>query len=882
MLHPIRLLRRLRSLLTTRQLDDELDEELRFHIEMETAKRMRAGMTEETARTTALRDFGGIGRHRDGARDARGVRPVEDFLQDLRVGLRTITKQRTYAVVAILTLAIGIGATTALWSAVYRVLLQPYPFPEADRIVAVQQVDTRTPGSESEFAPANFIDLKARARSFDLLAAAEPYGFDWISPEGPVHLEVTLVTADAFPIQGLTPIIGRTFLPEEFEAGRDNVVLMAEALWRGRFGADPTLVGRTLVLDSVPKVVIGVMSQDALSPYGAQMWAPKIYRPGDLTMRGSGYWTVLGRLAPDVTLEQAQGEMRQIAAQLAAENPATNRNTGIGLSTLREAIAGNARRVLLVLFAAVSFVLLIACVNVANLQLAECIRRQRELAIRTAIGAGLGRLVRQLLTESLLVALFGAVVSLGIAYWGIAAIRVFAPAGLWQLEGLRLDTAAFLIALALAVFSAAAASLMPVIAAGRIRLSESLAAGGRAASTSVARRRANRALAISEVALALVLLVGAGLLVRSLTTLLKVDRGFQTDGVLVTTVQAWGYYPTPQHRAEFVRVAEERLSAIPGIEKVGMTSALPLEYPIGFQRPRVLVEGHSVAPGDELPAVLGAATTAGYFEAMSIPVELGRGLTPNDRDGSPPVALVNRAFVRRFLNDQNPLGKRVTMGFQSQPIAREIVGVVGDVRHDGLHSEPTPSVFVPHAQAPTGAIHFVARAAASTDVAAFERRVRGEMAALNGAMPVAQVISMNALLSRSLRERRFQIALLSAFSAVALLLSAIGIYGVMSRATTERTHEIGVRLAVGAQSSDVRWMVLRNGGALALGGIAAGVAMAILLTRYMTGMLFGITPLDPVTYAGAAVVLLLVAVLATWLPAWRASTVDPVEALRND
>ena len=881
MLNPMRLFRRLRWLFTARQLDDELDEEMRFHVDMETAKRVQLGMTEASARQAAMRDFGRQ-YHRDAARDARGVRPLEDFFQDLRVGLRTIAKQRTYAVVAILTLAIGIGATTALWSAVYRVLLQPYPFAEADRIVQVRQFDVRTPSGEGEFAPANYADLKARARSFDLLAAAEPYGFDWISPDGPVSLEVTLVTEDAFPIQGLKPLAGRTFLPSEFQPGHENVVLMAERLWRSRFGADQSLVGRSLILDSVPKVVIGVMPDDALSPYGAQLWAPKIMRPDDLTRRGSGYWTIMGRLAPGVTVEQANDEVRRIAAQLGTEFSATNRNTAFGVISLREAIAGNARRVLLILLGAVSFVLLIACVNVANLQLAECVRRQRELAIRTAIGAGLGRLVRQLLTESFLIAVLGAAVGLLIAYWGIAAIRAFAPVGLWQLETLRLDAAAFSMSLALAVFSASAASLMPVVAAGRIRLSESLAAGGRAATTSLARRRANRALAVSEVALALVLLVGAGLLVRSLTTLLRVDRGFETDGILVATVQAWGYYPTPAHRAEFVRQAEARLSAVPGVEKVGITSALPLEYPIGFQRPRVLVEGQSFAPGDELPSVLGAATTPGYFEAMGISVELGRGLAPTDRDGSPPIVLVNRAFVKRFLGDQNPLGKRVTFGFQGQPIAREIVGVVGDVRHDGLHAEPSPSVFLPHAQGATGAIHFVIRTSRDADPALLERPVRAELAAMNGAMPLSQVTTMNALLGRSLRERRFQIALLSAFSVVALLLSAIGIYGVMSRAASERTHEIGVRLAVGAVASDVRWMVLRNGGALALGGIVAGIAIAVVLTRYMSGMLFGVTPLDPMTYAAAAGVLLVAAVLASWLPAWRASTVDPVEALRND
>jgi len=879
MLGPARLFRRLRSLLTTRREDAELDEELRFHLEMEARQRERGGLSRADAERAARQAFGGA-QHRDGARDARGVRPIEDFAQDLRVGLRGILRQRTYAVVAIATLAVGIGATTALWAAVYRALIQPFPFEQPDRIVTLWQDDVRTPGRRIEVAPGNFFDWQARSRSFAQFAAAEPYGFDWIGADGPVSFGVALVTKDFFPLQALRPLLGRAFLPEEFEPGRNSVVVLAERTWRTAFGSDSGIVGRTLTLDSVPRTVVGVMSEDAMRPYAAEMWAPKIFRPEERQYRSSGFWQVVARLAPGVTLEQAQAEMRGIASQLAVEYPATNRNGTVAVVPLRDAVVGTGRRTLLVLFGAVGFVLLIACVNVANLQLAESVRRQRELAIRTAIGAGHGRLIRQLLTECLLVASLGAAAGLVVANWGIAAIRTFAPAELWLLQRLEFDTPALLFAGLLGVIAAAAVAVMPMVAAGRIRLADSLAAGRRSGSTGRQARRANRALVVAEVALALVLMVGAGLLLRSLASVLNAERGYRTDGLVVASVQTWSYYPTPQLRAEFVRHTEEQLAALPGVERVGMTSALPLSWPIGLERVRVSVEGRSVASSDELPLVRTTAATGGYFDAMRIPLLRGRVFDVTDMAGSTPVAIVNASFARQHFGDENPIGKRLTLGFMGPPTAREIVGVVGDTRHEGLQASPAPGVFLPHAQAPTGATHLVVRVGG--DPAAFQRVVRAELTAINGVMPLSDLTTMDARLSDSLRQRRFQLGLLSAFSAIALLLAAIGIYGVMSRVTSERTHEIGVRLAVGADRAAVRMMVLRSSGTLALAGIAIGTALALGLTRSMRGMLHGVSSLDPVTYVAAAAVLLAVAVVASWVPAWRASAVDPVVALRND
>lgn len=880
MLSPARLWRRARALFASRRLNDELDEEMRFHVEMETARHLGAGMTPDAAREAALRDFGAPVLHREEAGDALGVRAIQDFLADLRVGARSLLRQRTYAVVATLTLAIGIGGTTALGTAVYRVLLAPYPFPEAHRIVTLWQTDARVPGSTQEVAPGNFLDWERRAESFDLMAAAEPYSFDWTGPDGPERFSTTLVTEDFFAIQGLRPLLGRAFLPEEFAAERGGVVMLTEETWRSRFGSDTTIIGRTLDLDSASRVVVGVMPDDAMAPFGAELWAPKVLRGDEREARGEGYWQVVARHAPGVTLERSQAEMTLVAQQLAQEHPLDNGAVGAAVVTLRDAVGGGSRRSLLVLFGAVAFVMIIACVNVANLQLGEALRRRRELAVRTAIGAGHGRLVRQLLTECLLVASIGSAAGLFLAWAGIAAIRNFAPQSLWQLSRLSLDVTALLLASALAILSALAIGIMPVAAARRIRLSEALAAGVRGSAGSGRRQRANRVLVVSEVALALVLLVGAGLLFRSLTELGRTERGFATEGVLITTVQAWNYYPTAAGRVEFVRQAVDRLDALPGVLEAGMTSSLPLSWPIGAERAPVVLEGRPAAGGDQQPTARVAAISPGYLTTLGIALRAGRPFLDTDRAGSAPVALVNDAFARRHFPGVDPVGQRITMAFVGRPTSREIVGVTADVRHDGLHADPAPGVYLPHAQAPTGALHLVLRTDGET--ATLLPLVRAELTAMNSAMPLEEMTTMTTLVAQSLQERRFQLGLLASFSATALLLAALGIYGVMSRATAERTHEIGVRLAVGAQPSEVRWMVLRSGGGLALVGVIAGTAVALLLTRYMTAMLFGVTPLDPLTFLGSAGVLLGAALLATWLPAWRASAVDPVVALRDD
>jgi predicted permease len=879
MLTPSRILHRLRYFLTRRQRVNDIDDELRFHIDMEAARLVREGISEAEARAQAERSFGGVARFRDETSDAHGVRPLEDLTQDLRVGWRGLVRQRSFSAVAILTLAIGIGGTTAVFGAVYGILIAPLPYADQERVVTIWDNNTKTGNHRAEVSPGNFLDWRERARSFAYIAAAEPWSLDYIGPDGPEQFNSSNVTAGYFQALGARPLLGRLFLDEEAAPGRNAVVIMAEALWRSRFGADPSIIGRTLVLDSIPTIVVGVMPRYFDLPYGEQMWMPKVFRDDEREDRNSAFYTAVGRLKPGVTLDAAQREMSAIAAELGRLHPASNAAIGITLVPLAETLVGGTRRALLILLGAVAFVLLIACANVANLQLTQSGRRRRELAIRAAIGAGGTRLARQLLTESLLLGVIGGAFGIAVAHWGISAIRALAPVNLPRIDELHTSPAMLLFALAISILAAVAFGLAPVTEARRLRLAETLGGGGRSATASRSRRRAHNLLVVAEIALALVLMVGAGLLMRSFASLLGVERGFHPDGVVVATMQAWGYYPTPPQRAAFVRETVARMATLPGVRSAGTSSSLPLSPPIGQSRSRVVVEGQPAVPAAELPLVHTAAISPGYLETLRVPLRSGRMIGASDNESSALVAVVNETFARRYWPGGSAIGKRLTLSFQGPSAAREIVGVVGDMRHDGLGQEPRPSIFVPHAQAPSGAAHLVVRG--TGDLLALERAIRKELIAINGSMPLSGITTMETLLSDSLRERRFHLALLGGFSLTALVLAMIGIYGVVSHATAQRAQEFGVRLAMGARSGDVTRMVVGQGAVLAGIGIALGVAGAVALTRLLEGMLFQVTPLDPLTYGAAVAMLLAISVLACWQPARRAGKVDVVKVLHD-
>lgn len=869
-------LRKLRFFIQPRALERDLDDEIRFHLDMEQEAHVRAGKDVAEARRLALRSFGGQERYKDESREALGLRFLDDLRRDVRFAARTFARRPGATLITVLTLALGIGATTAIYGAVYGVLLAPLPYSDAERIITVWQHDKRTAGSREDLSAPNFLDLEARNQTFASLAAAEPFSFDYETPDGAVRFRNARVTEKFFSILGTRPLLGRTFQRGDYVTGRDRVVVLSHRLWMNRFRSDSSIVGRTLILDSVPQVVVGIMPRGFELPNREDLWSPKVFTDDERQERAAAYYAVLGRLRPNATIEAASRDLNGVASQLAREYPRTNAHLGVSLVPLPTQLLGGARRALLVLMGAVACVLLIACANVANLQLAAAVRRQREFAIRSAIGAGRRRLTRQLLTESLLLALLGAVAGIILAQFGMAAIRAAAPSDLPRIDQLSLGGPVLLFALGLTVVTALLFGLAPVLRATRLNLQQNLAADSQASTSGIHKRRAGSALVVAEIALALVLLVGAGLLGESFASLLKVDRGFRAEGVAAATLQAWSYYPTRAARIQFVKEATARLAALPGVQNAAMTSSLPLSDRIGQESSNLTVEG-TASERD----VRVAACTPSYFSTLHIPFRRGRNFGPQDDSASPPVAIVNEALARRYWPAGNAIGRRITFAFLGRPITREIVGVVGNMRHDGLHADPPPTVFIPHSQGPTGAVHLVV-STNTGDARQMIPSIKRELSAMNRAMPVSDVVTLESLLDSSLRERRFNLFLLGAFAIAALVLAAVGIYGIMSSVTSERTHEIGIRMALGADAAAVLTMVLRQGLLMAAAGVAIGLVGATLVTRLLKDMLFQVSSLDPFAFLVSVAVLFSVAVLACLGPANRAARLDPARAIRQD
>ena len=868
----------------------EVRDELAHHVEEMADVLIARGMPPDVARAEALRRVGPLddiqkrlvhaAEWREDRMHAREW--LESVAQDVRLAFRALRRSPGFALTAVATLALGVGATTTMFSAVDGVLLRPLPYPEPERLVAVFQ-QNRLKQERTEASPANFIDWWEQSRSFSQLASAEPFSFDLETPNGPESIATWLVSDGFFQAAGARPLYGRVPEPGEFVAGRERVVILSHALWVARFAADPNVIGRAISADRKPATVIGVMPPDFRIPYdgaNATMWAPRAFGPAERQNRGSTFYQVIGRLRPDVTLAAAQAELGEISRRLEREYPRTNANIEAAVVPLSEAIVGRVRRGLLVLFGAVGMVLLIACANLANLLLARASRRGRELAVRVALGAGRGRVLRYLLAESVVIAVLGGVLGVILANWGVKLVAILGPPDLPRLDALRLDARAVVFALGTSLATVVLFGLAPALGASRSQARDWLRAGSRGATSDRARNRLRRALVVTEVALSLVLLVGAGLLVRSLTVLLNAEPGYRTKDVLAVSVQAWGDYPRPDQKVAYTRDAMARLAALPGVEAVGAASSLPLAEPIGKDFASYGVVGAPPVAGAEQPSVRTTLVAGDYFSAVGIPLRRGRLLGAADDVSAPPVVMVNESFARRHWPAGAAVGKRVVVGFMRRPIEREIVGVVGDVRHAGLDDAPAPGLYIPHAQEPSGAITFVVRAAG--DPAALLPAVRRELFALNPVMPLYATATMEALLDESLRGRRFTLTLLGAFSLAALVLAAMGIYGVMSQETAERTREIGVRVALGARPDDVLAMVMRRSAVTTAGGVVIGLACAAALTRFLSGMLYEVRPLDVGTFAVVVVVVLVVAAAATCLPAYRAARTSPLEALRGD
>jgi putative ABC transport system permease protein len=807
------------------------------------------------------------------------------FWQDLQYGVRMLARSPGFTLIAVAALALGIGANTVIFSVVNTLLLRPLPFPQSEQITAILVKDPETGSLHSAYSYPNFEDVRDQNHVFEQVAAYyNTTAFLRIGDE-PERLRGAYASADLFPLLGVNPVVGRTFSREEERPGSAGFIVLSYDFWQRRFNADRNIIGQQLPVGGKSVTVLGVMPQGFKFPINAEQvdfWMPlaSSLSEGARAARGAVYLTVVGRLKASVTLEQAQAEVNTIASRLEAQYPDANTGLNIALVPSQERLVGKVRPALLVLLAAVAFVLLIACANVANLMLARATVRRKEIAIRTALGASRWRVIRQLLTESLLLSSLGGVVGLLLAMWGMDLLVAYIPADIPRKGEIGMDKYVLIFTVGLTALTGIIFGLVPALQASKTDLNETLKDATRGVSGSLQRNRMRSVLVISEIALSLVLLIGAGLLFQSFRRLLEVSPGFEPNHVLTADVSVSDKkYPENAQRTAFYHEALERMAAIPGVQAVGVVYPLPLGG--SFIAFTFDIGGRPPFPPGQQPSSDRRVISPGYFQAMSIPVRKGRAFGEQDKSNAPPVVIINETFARRFFPGEDPIGKSIIPGEGGEPISREIVGIVGDVRHGGLDTETTPEYYIPYEQTDVDDFTVVARTASGnpTNIAA---ALRGVIVGMDKEQPIYNIRPMTQLLNESVARRRFNMALLGGFALLALLLAAIGIYGVISYSVAQRTREIGIRIALGAQIRDVIKLILKQGLALAIVGLAAGLLVSFFMTKLMSSLLFGVSATDPVTFGSVALILLFVALLACYIPARRAAKVDPNVALRYE
>ncbi|HXG65767.1 MAG TPA: ABC transporter permease [Blastocatellia bacterium] len=812
---------------------------------------------------------------------------METLWQDLRYGIRTLARRPGFTAIAVLTLALGIGANSALFSVVNAVLLRPFPFGDPEHLVIVWETKLQRNLPFMFASPPNYADWREQNQVFEEMAAFFPGSFFLTQDGEPAQVPGARVTASLFPLLQVQLLLGRTFSPEEDRPGGPKAVVLSHGLWQRRFGADPNLVGTTILLNDQPHTVAGIMPPDFNfpPPIALEGTAPAeradLWLPFALDMkagqRGAHYMTVIARLKPGVSVEQANAEMNAIADRLEQDYPDTNAGWDITIVPFAAQVLGKVQPALLVLLGAVGCVLAIACANIANMLLSRAAGRRKEFAIRMALGAGRARLLRQLLTESLALALLGGAAGLLLAYWGMRFLILAAPGNVPRLEesSINLTVAGF--TLAIALLTGTLFGLAPALQSFSPDLSRWLKEGGRTSGEGAGTFRA--ALVAAEVALALALLAGAGLLLQSFRHLRGVDAGFQAANVTTLRLSLpQARYPQPAHRVAAYMEIERRMNALPEVEAAGFTFDLPLES--DWQGTSFTIEGEPPLPPDANRQINFTFVTPGYFRAMGVPLLRGRNFTEQDGPGAPNVILINETLARRFFPTEDPIGKRLFVGFSSN-VPREVVGIVGDVRHSDFYQPPTAHVYVPCYQAAfMNSMSLVARSRAQSSavIAAAREQIRS----FDRALPIYDIKTMEQVVSESLAQPRFSGLLLGLFAVLALALGSVGIYGVISYSVAQRTHEIGVRMALGAQRRDILKMVVGRGMRPVFIGLGIGLAGALWLTRFLSSLLFGVSATDPMIFAGVALLLLLAALLACYVPARRATKVDPMMALRYE
>jgi putative ABC transport system permease protein len=796
-----------------------------------------------------------------------------DVLRDARYAVRQLTKSPGFAIVAVLTMALGIGATSAMFSVINGVLLKPLPFPESERLVRVNEIVPQY--GRFSVAPATFLDWRAQNTSFERIVALFAQNATLNAADGPENITAASVSWDFFDLLRTQPILGRTFKAEEDTPGKNDVIVLSHRTWQRRFGADQNVVGRAITLNGTPATVVGVMPAGFAFPSDAEYWFPIGLNPANAS-RGGHFLAVIARLKSGVSAEQAGAEMKTIAERLAQQYPDSSANESAEVVPLLEQIVGNIREPLLALLAAVGVVILIACANVANLLLVRASVREKEIAIRTALGAGRGRLVRQMLAESLILSIAGGSLGVLLAYLTIKPIQTLSAGSIPRVQGVSIDAAVLLFAFLVSVVTGIIFGLAPAWQASRAGIAAVMKEGGRSSATGGG-GWARSALLVAEVALSLVLLVGAALLLRSFAHLTNVDPGFRPDNVLAFRVSL----PSVSHREPHKRIAFfdtllARLEALPQVSSAGMVQTIPMrgEYRLSFT-----IQGRPPEkPGEGLSANYRVISPR-YFSALGIPLKRGRAFTEQDVEKSPMVAVVDESFVARHFPDEDPIGRAIDPGNGTDGFY-EIVGIAGNVRYGGLETNAEPTMYVPHRQDPFRSMWIVARTNGDPDH--LTPVVRQTVREIDPALPAYSATSLDAVVSESVGERRFSMLLLAAFALIALFLAAVGIYGVVAYTVSQRTQEIGVRLAIGAEQHDVLALVVGGGMKLALVGVAIGLAGALGLSRLIATMLFSVTPFDPASYGATAAALTAIAALACYVPARRAMKVDPIIAMRQE
>ncbi len=876
-------MRRLAGVLRPGAARRRLDEEIAFHVARETEKNVALGMSAEAARRQALIDFGGIAQTQEDHREVRLGRWLAEVPGDVRYALRALRRSPVFAITAVLTLAIGIGANTAIFSVVSAVILRPLPFPHSERLVMLSEDNAEKGWRRQVAAPANYLDWRERVPAFEDVAAYTLGGGSTLTGAGEARqIRVRGVTGNYFSVLGVEAERGRTLRDAETWRQGPGVGVISHRLWTEALGADPQVIGKTVMLDGEPLQIAGVMpasfsfAADSVDVWQAMGWDAA--NRGQVFFRRAHWLRVVARLKPGVAPAAADAQFQAVVRQLQTEHPETNRVMGADLVPLHEFLIGDLKSSLLILQGAVALLLLIACANVANLLLAQAIGREREVSLRLTLGARKGRLVRQALTESLVLAAVGGMAGCLLGLWGTQALAALQPDGMLPVRSVPMDFRVLTCVLVLTSLTGLVFGIGPAIWTAGRNPAEVLKEGGKGGSAGARSRRWAGVLVIGEFALALVLTVGAGLLVRSFWRLQQMDPGLDPHGLLAVGVRLPSGYDSTTRQLQFFQALREQVAALPGVTSVGEGLVAP------FGGSSFTSDFHIAGrpPEEYGTEVMREYVTADYFRTLGVPLQAGRFFTEADREGSEPVVIINEALARKYFGDQNPVGQRMT--FDKIPDStskwRTIVGVVGDVRQRGLALEPQVAAYEAFGQQSNSYMTLIVRS--PNDDGQLLPAIRRILAGLDAAIAPAEVARVDTLVMRSIARQRFLMALLLVFAATGLLLAVVGVYGVMAQLAGRRTREMGIRMALGAQAAQVRWLVLRHALLLLGAGLGTGLLAALIAARGMRSLLFGVPPSDPPTFVAVPLLLLVTGALASWLPAARASRADPATTLRSE